>query len=87
MNDYEHTTVTYTVKELLARLDAKIDGLIEMLATKAEQAELNSLSSRVAHLETEQAEILAIAVYKRWLIGLSVSVLGVGVALIAFLLR
>lgn len=86
MND-EPTTVTYTVKELLARLDNKIDGLIEMLATKAEQAELNSLTQRVSHLETEQAEILAIAVYKRWLIGLSVSVLGVGVALVALLVR
>lgn len=86
MND-EHTTVTYTVKELLARLDAKIDGMIEMLATKAEQAELNSLSTRVANLETERAEILAISVYKRWLIGLSVSMVGVAVAVIAVFMR
>jgi len=81
------TTVTFTVKELLARLDAKIDGIVDMLERKAEKAEVELLSQRVSILERDSAEVLAIGKYKRWLVGLSATVAGVVIALLALVLH
>lgn len=43
--------VNYTVKELLARLDAKLDTIALKLENKAERATVHELAGRIAALE------------------------------------
>ena len=58
-----------------------------MLERKAEKAEVELLSQRVSILERDSAEVLAIGKYKRWLVGLSATVAGVVIALLALVLH
>lgn len=44
-------TVSYSVKELLARQDGKLDSILIALNTKAERNDLSELSGRVTVLE------------------------------------
>ena len=48
----ENTTVRYSVKELFARIDAKLDGLAAVLDAKADHTSLVALELRVKHLES-----------------------------------
>ena len=50
-------TVTFTVKELLERLDAKLDRLDLKLDTKAENHQVEALSRRVDGLEDWRSRI------------------------------
>lgn len=47
--------VSYSVKELLAKLDGKIDGLFMALGSKADKEELVELEKQVAELKLEAA--------------------------------
>jgi hypothetical protein len=47
-------SVNYTVKELLARVDLKIDGLYDKLDTKADQADLDVVKTEVEGLKADR---------------------------------
>lgn len=47
----ENTTVRYSVKELFARIDAKLDGLAAVLDAKADHTSMVALELRVNKLE------------------------------------
>lgn len=49
-------TVRYTVKELFARIDGKLDKALEALDQKANDADLDALELRVSALENARAE-------------------------------
>jgi hypothetical protein len=51
MHQEPNGTVSYTVKELLARQDGKLDTIILTLNAKAEKTELAALEQRVLGLE------------------------------------
>ncbi len=61
MADADPTSISYTVKELLARLDVKADQIITSVATKADQVAVEQLASRVSSLETDAAKSMAVA--------------------------
>ena len=48
-------TVSYTVKELLARQDGKLDSIIMSLSGKAEKSEVDRISVRMDIVERTQA--------------------------------
>lgn len=48
-------SVTYTIKELLARQDAKLDTIILGLSGKAEKQDLSLLAARMDLVERSQA--------------------------------
>ena len=48
-------SVTYTVKELLARQDAKLDTIILGLSGKAEKQDLERIAARMDLVERSQA--------------------------------
>ena len=52
---HENGSVTYTVKELLARQDAKLDTIILGLSGKAEKQDLERIAARVDLVERSQA--------------------------------
>jgi butyrate kinase len=43
--------VTYTVKEMLAKIEGKIDGVIITIGQKADKHDVEDVSARVAKLE------------------------------------
>lgn len=51
MSDEQNGTVRYTVKELLAAMNEKLDKLVAAIDTKANAADLDVLSGRVQALE------------------------------------
>ena len=56
----DDVSVSYTVKELVARVDGKIDGLFLLLGSKADKDELDKLAAAVAtKADEEKVERLA----------------------------
>lgn len=51
----EEPSVTYTVKDLIGRVDVKVDQILSRLETKANTAEVAALAVRVDTLEDELA--------------------------------
>jgi hypothetical protein len=93
----ENGRITYTVKELLGKLDNKLDLIVAQLATKAEAHEVEDLQKRVTVLEAEAATESTLEEYRtqvedqrksdrRWALGFAVStlltVLALGIALL-----
>lgn len=62
----ESNGVTYTVKELLAKLDGKLDGIIITIGQKADRHDVESLASRVTLLEAERSGNRALRDFFRW---------------------
>lgn len=58
VNDFDEPagTVRYTVKELLARLESKLDTALAVMENKADHDLVLNLAERVTKLETEAAE-------------------------------
>lgn len=74
-------TVVYTTKELLARIDSKIDALHLSLNTKASQQSVDHLDIRVERLEadvnqlkTSRAQLMAFVGMAMFVIPLLVAV-------------
>jgi hypothetical protein len=93
----ENGRITYTVKELLGKLDNKLDLIVAQLATKAEAHEVEDLQKRVTVLEAEAATESTLEEYRtqvedqrksdrRWALGFAVSTLltvfALGIALL-----
>lgn len=51
--------VVYSVKELLSRIEHKIDGLAAAVESKAPQSSLNQLVTRLERIEIELEELKA----------------------------
>jgi hypothetical protein len=64
----ENGRITYTVKELLGKLDAKLDYVIAQLADKADAHDLEDLQKRVTVLEGSAATETQLKAYRRWLL-------------------
>lgn len=94
MAESENPSVTFTVKELLGRMDAKLDKVITTLDSKASAADLLHLEQRVSVLESDDSREDAarkvredlVASRKRmthWVVGiLAVAILNFVVALV-----
>jgi hypothetical protein len=63
----------YTTKEMLIRLEGKLDALTSAVADKAPQNSVSQISERVATLEAQNAASIAVDRYKRWLFGFGVA--------------
>lgn len=61
----EPTTVRYTVKELFARIDMKLDGLAAVLDAKADHAALVALEDRQEKSEVRLEELERSASYAK----------------------
>lgn len=72
--------ITFTVKELLAKVDAKLDLIVAQLDSKAERHEFENLEQRVLRLEGSAATDAQLNEYRakqeqerkrdrRWLLG------------------
>lgn len=58
--------VSYSVKELLAKIEGKIDGVIITIGQKAERHDVEMLGRRVTALETERDGTRAVRDFFRW---------------------
>ena len=52
--DTDEQKVTYTVKELLNRIDGKLDTMAFAMAQKAEQSHVDKLEGRIEMLESDK---------------------------------
>lgn len=80
MSDDEPQTVAYTVKELLARIDSKIDLLASALDQKASQTSVDHLDKRlsvleldVQNLKTSRSQFMAIVALISFVIPVAVA--------------
>jgi hypothetical protein len=64
----ENGRITFTVKELLGKLDVKLDTVIAQLADKADAHDLEDLQKRVTVLEGSAATETQLKTYRRWLL-------------------
>lgn len=76
--------ISFTVKELLAKMDTKLDAIVARLDEKADAHDLEQLEARVGALERTAATEQELAAYRarhakdrrtdrRWLIGIGLS--------------
>ena len=85
MSDDSH--VTYSVKELLSqlredtmdgfrRLENRFDALAKSVSEKADAAHVQVIDERLKLVEEKIGSALAVDKYKKWLIGVTVGVIG-----------
>jgi len=90
----DHTTVTYTVKELLSqlredtvdgfrRMEQRLDTLASSLQDKADAAHVKILEERLVLIEKKQESLMQVDKYKKWLIGISITVGALAVSLVS----
>ena len=83
----EEPTIVYSVKELIGRLDAKVDTILNVLTSKADRSDVaalehtvNDVKEKVSGLETRERERdgqqASRTLSKRWVIGIWVAILG-----------
>lgn len=63
------TAVEYSLKELLDRIDKKLDAFALRLDLKAERAHVEAIDRRVAAVENQLATAAAIGKSRSWLLG------------------
>jgi hypothetical protein len=51
LSDIDNGSIRFTVKELLARMDTKLDSIVTSLEEKADQGDYENLEKRVRSLE------------------------------------
>lgn len=65
----EEPTVTYTVREMLSRMDGKLDIIAAQLAGKASQAEVEALTERLGKVErAAEVDRVVATKLKRWVL-------------------
>lgn len=72
----ESLSVRYTAKELFARIDTKLDHLLEAMPTKADVVALDNLEARVSVLEKREAERDGFGAAQKAVIGLLLVIAG-----------
>ena len=80
-------TVSYTVKELLARQDGKLDTIILTLASKADRSDLDKVEGRVGTLEALAAQQQGSSGFSRWAVPVLISLIAVGLSIAAMMAR
>lgn len=60
--------VSYSVKELLAKIEGKLDGVIITIGQKAERHDVEALGRRVIALEAERDGTRALRDFFRWVV-------------------
>ena len=63
--------VNYTVKELIARVEGKIDSIVATLSNKVDVSAVAAMELRIARLENSDAKQGAVDQYKKWLLASS----------------
>lgn len=81
------SNVSYTVKELIARLEGKLDLALTIIHDKANNGEVMALAARVVSLESDRQATKTLSTYKRWLIGTAIIAVGAVSALASLLLN
>jgi hypothetical protein len=77
-------TTGFSVKEMIVRLDGKLDAVLASLNSKAERSELRDLEARVSSLEASRTASLALSSWQRWFVGaVCVGLVGAVIALVA----
>ena len=90
--------IGYTLKEVIEKLDRKMDVMFSVLASKADRAELSALDHRVNSVENELREKRAAKTavtevrkeskeHWRWLLPVLVSLAGVSLSVLIVLLH
>lgn len=83
----EDSHVTYSVKELLSqlredtmdgfrRLESRFDALAKSVSEKADAEHVKIIDERLKLVEEKIGNTLAVDKYKKWLIGVTVGVVG-----------
>lgn len=81
----DNGSVRYTVKELLGRMDSKLDAVLEQVRAKVDAQDFREAVERIAILETEAASGRQLATYKKWLLGVTITVFALVIAMVAIL--
>ena len=77
----------FTVKEMVVRLDGKLDGILVSLNSKADRDEVRDLEKRVSSLEGSRTANVALSTWQRWFFGaVCIGLVGCVIALIALVL-
>ena len=80
--------ISFTIKELLARQDLKLDTIIVEIRDKADRHEMDQLAGRISALEVIAATLKGSSSMARWVAPIIVSALAIAVpAAIALLGR
>jgi hypothetical protein len=61
MSEMENGSIRFTVKELLAKVDVKLDAISGKLDAKADAHDVHALEARVGLLEKEADEVRVVA--------------------------
>lgn len=80
-------SVSFTTKELIAKLDGKLDTVILKLDAKADRDDMKHLEGRVTSLETQVAQAKGQSGYSRWVVPVTISIVSIGVTLATILVR
>lgn len=86
MTSYGPGDVTYTVKELIGRLEGKIDALLAIASQKADTAAVNAIEARVAVLERRSDAGLAVSRFRALVVANAIAMLG-AIATIVWLIH
>lgn len=79
------TSVRYSVKELLAKIDSKLDVLADEITKRATRTEMEYLARRVEALENAQAGSSALTTFVRWVVPVALTVIALALTIIALL--
>ena len=71
--------ISYTIKELLARQDIKLDTIIVEIRSKADRHEVDQLANRVSALEVTSALTKGGSNMARWVVPILVSAVAIAV--------
>lgn len=82
-NPEDSLTVRYSAKELFARIDNKLDHLLEVMPTKADNDDLEKLEARVSLLEKNEAERHGSSLTLKAILGALILILGAMVPIVA----
>ncbi len=85
--------IAYSIRELLKRMDEKLDGIVNAMVTKVDRAEFARLQEdvrehqlRLAALEADKQSAKAARDTRRWMIGtIMAAVTAIGAVVVVFL--
>lgn len=87
MTDPTNGSVSFTIKELLARQDVKLDTIIVEIRNKADRTDLDRLTGRVEALERGAAVSSSTSSLTRWVVPVLISLASVGMSILVLMTR
>lgn len=76
MSDIQGGEIRYTAKELFAKIDAKLDLVVDTLASKADHDALVELTGRVAVLEAAEHQRRGFGAAQKTIVALLLAIAG-----------